>query len=45
MSKEKIKKYCFKKWLESDKTWNHYLASRLLEKKLLNQNKDESKIL
>jgi hypothetical protein len=32
MTAKEIKKYCYNKWLHSDKTWNHYLASRLLEK-------------
>jgi hypothetical protein len=36
MEKE-IKKHCYTKWLESNKTWNHYLAARLLEKQLLNK--------
>ena len=32
-----IKKYCYNKWLNSRKTWNHYLTSKLLEKQLLKQ--------
>ena len=33
--KDKIKKYCYSKWLNSDKTWNHYLASRILHTYLI----------
>ena len=34
MNTKDIKNYCYNKWLSSDKTWNHYLASKLLEKQL-----------
>ena len=37
MNAKEIKKYCYNKWLQSDKIWNHYLASRLLEKQEINK--------
>lgn len=37
--KKDIEKVCYKQWLKSPKTWNHYLASQLLKKKLYANNK------
>jgi hypothetical protein len=34
---DKIEKHCYKLWLKSDKTWNHYLTARILEKQLNNE--------
>ena len=34
MTKKMIKRYCYLKWLASPQHWNHYRASRLLEKQL-----------